>query len=414
MFLGKGDAASVSAGTGISKDLVEQIRKDVLYWYPLDLNLGGKEHMTVHFPAFLMNHVAILPKELWPRGIMVNWYITGKKNAATGKGDKISKSKGGAQPIPGAAEKFGVDGLRFYYAHIASPFADVEWVEETVYSYRQKLDRIISFVGELNEMAEDGPEGEIDRWIISRINGHVKVIRDAMDKLDLRQLATTTYFDMVNDIRWYVRRGGKNKATIRKILRTWINAMMPVTPHTAEELWAQSGFDGMVSEAQFPEYDESLFSADAEYGENLVRDVIADSAQIIKVTGIQPKRVVIYTASAWKRKVMDNAVALLKEGKLDIPGLTKRCMADEELRKNGKAVSDLAKKIAADYMRSTVDKAEPVACTDETALLSSASGFMSDEIGFGIEVFNADAEGIYDPKGKSKVAIPGRPAIYIE
>jgi leucyl-tRNA synthetase len=413
-FLGKGDAASVSADTGIPKDLVEQIRKDVLYWYPLDLNLGGKEHMTVHFPAFLMNHVAILPKELWPRGIMVNWYITGKKNAATGKGDKISKSKGGAQPIPGAAEKFGVDGLRFYYAHIASPFADVEWVEETVYSYRQKLDRIISFVGELNEMAEDGPEGEIDRWIISRINGHVKVIRDAMDKLDLRQLATTTYFDMVNDIRWYVRRGGKNKATIRKILRTWINAMMPVTPHTAEELWAQSGFDGMVSEAQFPEYDESLFSADAEYGENLVRDVIADSAQIIKVTGIQPKRVVIYTASAWKRKVMDNAVALLKEGKLDIPGLTKRCMADEELRKNGKAVSDLAKKIAADYMRSTVDKAEPVACTDETALLSSASGFMSDEIGFGIEVFNADAEGIYDPKGKSKVAIPGRPAIYIE
>ncbi len=413
-FLGKGDAASVSADTGIPKDLVEQIRKDVLYWYPLDLNLGGKEHMTVHFPAFLMNHVAILPKELWPRGIMVNWYITGKKNAATGKGDKISKSKGGAQPIPGAAEKFGVDGLRFYYAHIASPFADVEWVEETVYSYRQKLDRIISFVGELNEMAEDGPEGEIDRWIISRINGHVKVIRDAMDKLDLRQLATTTYFDMVNDIRWYVRRGGKNKATIRRILRTWINAMMPVTPHTAEELWAQSGFDGMVSEAQFPEYDGSLFSADAEYGENLVRDVIADSAQIIKVTGIQPKRVVIYTASAWKRKVMDNAVALLKEGKLDIPGLTKRCMADEELRKNGKAVSDLAKKIAADYMRSTVDKAEPVACTDETALLSSASGFMSDEIGFGIEVFNADAEGIYDPKGKSKVAIPGRPAIYIE
>jgi leucyl-tRNA synthetase len=170
----------------------------------------------------------------------------------------------------------------------------------------------------------------------------------------------------------------------------------------------------MVSEAQFPEYDESLFSADAEYGENLVRDVIADSAQIIKVTGIQPKRVVIYTASAWKRKVMDNAVALLKEGKLDIPGLTKRCMADEELRKNGKAVSDLAKKIAADYMRSAVDKAEPVATTDETALLSSASGFMSDEIGFGIEVFNADAEGIYDPKGKSKVAIPGRPAIYIE
>ncbi len=414
VLLGQGDAASVSKDTGIAEDLVEEVRKDVLYWYPLDLNLGGKEHMTVHFPAFLMNHVAILPKELWPRGIMVNWYVTGKKNTSTGKGDKISKSKGGAQPIPGAAEKFGVDGLRLYYAHIASPFADVEWVEETVYSYRQKLDRIVSFVGELNANASDAPAGEIDRWIISRINGHVKVIRDAMDKLDLRQLATTTYFDMVNDIRWYVRRGGKNRDTVKAVLRTWINAMMPVTPHTAEELWEQSGFEGMVSEAQFPEYDESKFSAEAEYGEDLIRNILSDSAQIIKVTGMQPGKVILYTAAAWKRKVMQNAYELLKEGKLDIPGLTKRCMADEDMRKNGKAVSDLAKKIASDYIRSTPEKMQPVVDTDETALLVSAAAFMSEEIGSPVEVLDADAEGLYDPKGKSKAAVPGRPAILIE
>ncbi len=123
VILGKGESASVANETGVPSSLLDHIRADVDYWYPLDLNLGGKEHMTVHFPAFLMNHVAILPKEKWPRGIFVNWYVIGKAG-------KISKSKGGAQPIPGAAEKYGVDSLRLYYAHIASPFADVEWDEE--------------------------------------------------------------------------------------------------------------------------------------------------------------------------------------------------------------------------------------------------------------------------------------------
>ena len=219
---------------------------------------------------------------------------------------------------------------------------------------------------------------------------------------------------MFNDLKWYTRRGGKNKAALKVAFRRWINAMMPVTPHTAEELWEKQGFEGFVSEAQFPEYDPSLSDPVSEYGEDMIRSVMSDTAQIVKVTGMQPKRVILYTAAAWKKKVMSNAVALLKDGKLDIPGLTKTCMADPELRKNGKAVSDLCKKIAADYMRSTPEKAEPVALTDEFALLSSAAQFMSEDIGYPIEVMDADAEGLYDPSKKARAAIPGRTAILLE
>ena len=80
VVLGKGDIADVSRSTGVSEELLDRIRGDVLYWYPLDINLGGKEHMTVHFPAFLFNHMAILPDEMQPRGITVNWYVTGKNS----------------------------------------------------------------------------------------------------------------------------------------------------------------------------------------------------------------------------------------------------------------------------------------------------------------------------------------------
>ena len=414
VILGEGDRSEVSEETGIPEDLLGRIADDISYWYPLDLNLGGKEHMTVHFPAFLKNHVAILPQEMWPRGIMVNWYVTGKKNKATGKGDKISKSKGGAQPIPGAADTYGVDALRLYYAHVASPFADVEWDEDNVLSYRQRLDRIQAFVGELDASAGDSEPTGIDRWLVSRFNGHIKTIREAMDRFDLRMMASTAYFEMFNDLKWYTRRGGRCRSALREAYRRWFMAMMPVTPHTAEELWETERFEGLASESLLAEYDPELDCPEAEYGEDLIRYVMSDAAQIVKVTGIAPKRIILYTAPAWKRKVVSKAAELLGQGKLDIPGLTKACMADPELRSRGKAVSDLCRKVAGDHMRSTEEKVRPIAETDEFALLSSAAGFIGDDLGTKVEVLDSDSEGLYDPAGKSKAAVPGRPAILIE
>ncbi|MCL2142923.1 MAG: leucine--tRNA ligase [Methanomassiliicoccaceae archaeon] len=405
VVLGKDDAENVSKITGISKELLEKIRKDVDYWYPLDLNVGGKDHMTVHFPTFLFNHAAILPSEKLPRGIMVNWYITGKKS-------KISKSKGGAQPIPGAAERFGVDSLRLYYAHVASPYADVEWDEDIVMSYRQRLDRIITMTEELNSFTEGETETEVDTWLLSRFGTHIAAIHEGMKKLDIRAMASETYFEMFNDMKWYVRRGGCNSAVIRNALKMWISAMSPITPHVSEELWSICNFEGLVSEYQYPDIPEG--NAGAEFGETLIRDVIADMAQIIKVTEIKAERAFIYTSPEWKKKVMRTALDLSSSGKLDIPTLTKMCMADESLRKHGKTVPELAKKFATEMSRTSNDWRYALLQLDETEHLSSAARFISSETGVNVTVISADDEGLYDPKGRSKAALPGRPAIYLE
>ena len=50
----------------------------------------------------------------------------------------------------------------------------------------------------------------------------------------------------------------------------------------------------------------------------------------------------------------------------------------------------------------------------ETALLTSAIGFLSDETGLKVDVYSADAEDLYDPQKKSRAASPGRPAILLE
>ena len=407
VVLEKGEPSAVAGSTGIDQELLEKIRKDVHYWYPLDINLGGKEHMTVHFPVFLMNHRAILPDDMQPKGIIVNWYVTGKNK------DKISKSKGGAQPIPGAVAKFGADSMRLYYAHVASMFVDVEWDEDLVFTYKQKLENIMSSVEDLINAEADVSSGDIDAWLLSRFNTHVSEIRAAMDRYDLRQMATVVYYDMSNDMRWYARRGGKNRDTVMQALRIWINAMMPITPHVAEELWSEAGFEGLVSEAQFPEADDSKRNAAAEYGEGLVQEVIGDVNEIKKMAKTEVSKAVIYTTPMWKVGVMKDAIAMAEAGNLTIPDLTKRCMADENLKKRGKETSDFVKKIAVDLMRSNLKDKKALADLDEEALLKSAKDFIASETGMETEIYGADEENKFDPSNKARVAVPGRPAIYL-
>jgi leucyl-tRNA synthetase len=408
VFLGKGDLDQVSEGSDMDCNIMTAMRREVEYFYPLDINLGGKEHMTVHFPAFLKNHVAILPKELWPKGIFVNWYVIGR-------GGKISKSKGGAQPIPGAAEHFGVDSLRLYYAHIASPFADVEWDEDAIDGYKGRLDRLIKAFLELNGLeCKEGME-TIDRWLLSRVNSRIDSVKQAMEQYDMRNMASEVYFEMLNDVRWYGRRGGCNGAVAKRAIDIWVRMMAPITPHVAEELWAQMGHDDLVSASEFPCSRIDEMDPHAEQAEGYLKEVIADINEILKVTGMTPRKLSLYTTSAWKLVVWEKAISMAKLKQLTVPALTKTVMMDPDLRSKGKEASDFARKIAEEFMKRSIQELDKLSVRlEETDFLTNAAPFMAQEIGCDIVVYSADDPGAPDPHKKARAARPRRPAIYVE
>jgi len=407
VFLGRGDAAAVSA-EGLPIEIVQAMRREVEYWYPLDVNLGGKEHMTVHFPAFLMNHVAIMEPKHWPKGILVNWYVIGK-------GGKVSKSKGGAQPIPGAAERFGVDSMRLYYAHIASPFADVEWDEEAVENYRVRLERIMAVLDELGALECKEELTDPDKWLLSRTNSRLLAIERCMRDYDLRALANEVYFEMYNDIRWYSRRGGCNGEVARTALDAWIRMMGPITPHVAEEMWSKFGGAGLVSTAQMTKVRPGDVDREAEEAESFLRNVISDVNEILKVTGIKPTVVRIYTTPAWKAEINRMAVSMAKGGKLTVPALTKAAMAREDIKKKGKEASDFARRIAEELLkRSSAEVERQGVSLDELRYLNEAANFISGELGCDVLIYSADDPEAPDPHRKARSAQPRRPAIYVE
>jgi len=406
VILGKGDPDVVAKSTGFPRSTLDAIRTEFEYWYPLDINLGGKEHMTVHFPVFLMNHVAVLRPQHWPRGIIVNWYIT-----ATG--GKISKSKGGAQPIPDAAERFGVDAMRLFYAHIASLYVDVAWDDEKVDAYRDRLERIWGQVQDLVRTGTD-EESKVDAWLSARMHTRLARLHGFMEIFDLRSYVNDVYFEMAQDFKWYLRRGGRNKAVISKALEAWISLMAPVTPHLAEEMWEATGRKPFVSTFQMPAgvIDESVVKEEAK--ERLIERLMTDVGEIVKVTEMKPKRAVVMTAPKWKFDMLTMALADPK-GKPEISSLIKSAMTSVQSPAAKKDVPAYAKELSVDIMKASPEDRKVLgAGIDENAVLLSAKGFLEAELGCLVDVRAADDPSLQDPKGKARFAKPGRPAVYLE
>ncbi len=399
IFLGHGTAKT---------KLWREIKDDFDYWYPVDINLGGKEHKTVHFPVYVMNHVAIFPEQKRPRGLFVHWWVTQK-----GK-EKISKSKGGAEPILEAAFTYGVDAMRLYYAHSGSPFVDVEWDTETVTKYKTRIQMLWRlFTGA--DRTTDQPSENLDRWLRSSLMRRTMKIRDAYEAFDLRVASNEIFYEMPRDLQWYVKRGGQNGNLVAKEIETWIRLAAPITPHLAEELWAFLGHEPFVSTQPFPVEEPQQIAEAEEAGESLLTHVIDDISEILKVTTITPKKIFVYTAPAWKQQVLQLALSLEDRQQFSMNALMKDVMADASLKTRAKQASQYAGKLAGDIKKMTeADRRRYQVHLDEAGYLQSAKAFLEATFSCPVEIWHADDQGIVDPTQKAKNALPRRPALYIE
>ncbi|MBI4983452.1 leucine--tRNA ligase, partial [Candidatus Woesearchaeota archaeon] len=387
-------------GKGNGKEHWKPIREEFDYFYPLNMNLGGKEHKTVHFPVFLMNHVAILPEDKWPRGIFVNWWVIGS-------GSKISKSKGGAEPITKAIEKYGVDAMRLYYAHLGSPHVDVVWTEETVLNYKNSLERVYALCEQLRGL-KGKHKKSVDDWLLSRINEHLKNINRSLKEYDLRELTSITYFTIYDDLRWYVRRDGGNERVIKEVLETWCKLMSPVTPHLSEELnWQGKYIEGLVSTSSWPTPEESKLDFKAEAGEELVKQTMEGMRNVLKLAKIDaPKTFNLSVAENWLYHLFEIVSSEIKVTH-HLGEIMRKVIAIEELQVKNKEIS----KIVPGLLKDTSKIPKRVTSQEnEVKVLNEAREFLEKEFNCAVKIIAAEES--THPKAKS--AIPGKVGILIE
>ncbi len=274
-------------------------------WLPVDQYIGGIEHAILHllysrFFTRAMQKVGALDlkepfKGLFTQGMVTHetyksedgkWLspaeITfaendGKRTAAhaetgapvmIGSIEKMSKSKKNTVDPTDIIETYGADTARWFMLSDSPPERDVIWTEEGVQGSWRFVQRVWRLIQEIAEGT--GPRG--DR---PQITGKAEDLRRATHKTlaavtkDLEGLgfnrAVARIYEYVNQIGKAVNddvNAPDMAYAVREAAEYLTQMMAPMMPHLAEECWIKLGLTGLISEATWPEIDDSLLVDD--------------------------------------------------------------------------------------------------------------------------------------------------------
>jgi len=363
----------------------EDVRKEFLYWYPLDLNCGGKEHKSAHFPLFIMNHVAIFPENLWPKGIFVNWHLISY-------GKKLSKHLGNVVFWDEAIDNYGADTIRLYMAHGANQWEDFDWKNEACKVYKNHLENFFKVINNFIKSKPKKEEEHIDRWFKSRLNRIIEEATTALEKGEIKKASNVALFSVLNDLYWYKKRAKKLDP---EILPIWLKLLTPFIPHICEEVWDKLGNEKSIMHESWPSYNTEVIRLKEESAEEELKRILRDVEEIKKLSKInKPAKITIFVAAPWKYEVYEDTL----EGK-DIKEIIAKHKGLE--REVSAYIAKLKKKRITD---------ELFLKGHELKHLEEAKDFLEKELKTKIEI--VPAERIDHPK--ALVAEPEKPGILIE
>ena len=413
VFLELGDSNTVSEKTKIQKEKIEQIRKEFLYFYPVDSRHSGRDLVPNHLTFFVLNHVAIFPEENWPQEIVVN-------GSVLMDGKKMSKSMGNIIPLRKAIRDYGADPIRLAIIISAELLQDADFNLESVSGIKHKLESLLEECSRLKPEKQGKLEPE-DKWIKSKLQSAVSDLTSSIEKMRLREALHNILFSFESDLQWYMKRVNAKHRTdtlgiLHEINSTRVAMLSPFAPHIAEEMWEKLGHAGMVSTSSWPQASEKI-DGYAIQSEELLKSIIDDIANILKVTKITPQKITIYTADSFKSKAYHSILDKIMNGQTNMGIIMKDLIANketEEIKKNPDFVQRTIKDILSEPTELRKTKLEILDFDEKELISSELSGLVKADFDVELQVFSESDPSKYDPKNKAKTARPFKPAILIE
>jgi leucyl-tRNA synthetase len=415
VLLDKGDGALAASASKLDVNTIDLIKNEFSYFYPVDSRHSGRDLVQNHLSFFILNHVAIFDKKLWPQEIVVN-------GSVMMDGAKMSKSMGNIIPLRDAIKDHGADPIRLAIISSAELLQDADFNMESVSGIQSKLESLLEECSRL----KNNPIGELeaeDRWILSRTQSMISQVTESLEKMRLREGLHDILFTFESDLSWYAKRvEAKNRDSVSGILHQINSArvamLSPFAPHIAEEIWEKLGNDGLASKSDWPKYSKENVDPTSIQAEDLLRATIDDITNILKVTKIAPKKIVIYVNSdEFKSKVYQKILKIMVGGQNNMGVVMKELIADPETT-DAKKMPDFVQKVIKDLHSETeVIKSmrlESSKFREKEFLSSELASIGKKEFGVEIDVYSETDSNIYDPKGKARHARPFKPAILIE
>lgn len=223
------------------------------YWNPLDFYVGG-DHAVAHllyvrFWTHVFHDMGLVDFKEPVKKLIYHGYINAED------GTKMSKSKGNViDPLDVIEQGYGADALRTYVLFMGPIELDASWDTRGIAGIYRFLNRVWTLLQQYDEAEKNVTKN--DEAI--RVAQH-KTIRKVTD--DFRRLSFNTaiaaLMEYVNELYKFKIDGYSDEAW-RDALTALVQMIAPFAPHMADELWQQLGHEGLVQNAQWPEWDEAL------------------------------------------------------------------------------------------------------------------------------------------------------------
>lgn len=411
VFLGIGNLEAIAKKSGLEPTALQAIREEFLYWYPVDIRNSGKDLVPNHLTFFLFHHTALFPPEHWPRGMGVNGFILFE-------GKPMHRSKGNFISMLKALELYGADVTRCSLLLAAEGMDDPDWRAEALRDVKAKLESFHNTANEIINLKGSGAMGQLERWLLSSLQSRIQRGEEAISVMKNRTALENAFFEVWNDFRWYLRRSETpNGKALRDAVGIWVRLMAPFTPHVCEEIWENMGGVGFVADAAWPSYDPSKVDVRADESEKMVRETMEDTSNLLKAMKIKPRRICYYAAPDWKWDVYLKLLERVEAGKYDRDALIKELVSDPSLKAKAREVVSFVGNVADQALRMPADMRRlklQLGRIDELDVLRGAQKLYSKQFDAEVAVFAQEDPERYDPKKRSELAQPYRPAIFIE
>ncbi|MBN1923527.1 MAG: leucine--tRNA ligase [Nanoarchaeota archaeon] len=399
VLLKKGEPRIVAKKTGLSEELIKQLKKEFEYWYPVDLRNSGKDLLTNHLIFFLYNHTAFWPEKYWPKAIGANGWVTVD-------GMKMSKSKGNFVTLRDAINKYGNDASRLAFMDTGEGISDADFSTKAALSFKNKLVSIIERVEMLKDV-KGKDKDVLDEWLLSKVQKRIKNTTIALKDYLNRTALKDSFHGLLNDVNYYYdKKKNLNTETLNYFWSVFSRLNVPFIPHTCEEVNELLGSKEFVHNLKYPVFDKKLVNESVEENVELLKDINYDVKNIIKLVGKKPKNITLIISPAWKYDFFKEFKKAF-EKKKDVKELINLFMKQEEYKKNSKQIIGLINALVKDLSK-LPDKVTNQ--KEEFEAFNKNKKFIEEE--FNSEVIIVKAE---DSKNlKAQTAIPGKPGILIE
>jgi len=214
------------------------------------------------------------------------------------KGEEMHKSKGNAIWFDDAAEKMGVDVMRWLYA-LQNPEINLNFGYKKADEVRRQFHLLlwntyrffVTYYNLLNQRTKKAKPrfSLLDKWIISRLHRLIKETTESLNKYQMMRAAEAIQ-NFVNDLSlWYVRRsrerlGLQNKnlanqagclATLKEVFVTLSKIVAPFIPFLAEEIYQNIENGPSVHLEEWPKANPTLINQKLEEKMTLIREICA-------------------------------------------------------------------------------------------------------------------------------------------